>query len=223
MTQPDITSPSGTAIRHHLNEATLMGYAAGTLPEAFNLIVATHLSLCDRCRADVQAYDAVGGALLEDESAALADESLAQTLARLDADPKPAGRKKTATGDFPAPLQDYVGGDLDAVRWRPLGMGVKQAILPTSKAATARLFLIPAGAAMPDHGHNGTEMTLVLKGAFLDGNDYFARGDIEIADIDVQHIPIADVHEDCICLAVTDAPLRFTGILPSILQKFFRI
>ena len=29
-------------IRHHLNDALLMGYAAGTLPEAFDLVVATH-------------------------------------------------------------------------------------------------------------------------------------------------------------------------------------
>ena len=80
-----------------------------------------------------------------------------------------------------------------------------------------------AGAAMPNHSHNGTELTLVLKGAFQDADGYFARGDIEIADSDVQHIPVADIHEDCICLAVTDAPLRFEGLLPRILQKFVRI
>jgi putative transcriptional regulator len=102
-------------------------------------------------------------------------------------------------------------------------MGVKQAILPTSKGATARLLFIPAGAAMPDHGHQGTELTLVLKGAFQDADGYFARGDVEIADSGVQHIPVADIHEDCICLAVTDAPLRFTGFLPRIFQRFARI
>ena len=76
---------------------------------------------------------------------------------------------------------------------------------------------------MPDHSHHGTELTLVLKGAFQDEDGYFARGDIEIADSDVQHIPVADIHEDCICLAVTDAPLRFTRLMPRLLQKFVRI
>jgi putative transcriptional regulator len=207
---------------HHLDEVTLMAYAAGTLHEAFNLIVATHLSLCDVCRADAQAYDAVGGALLGDENAALSADSLARTLALLDkVDIDPV--KQTVTSDLPAPLHDYVGGDLESIRWRPLGMGVKQAILPTSKGATARLLFIPAGAAMPDHGHQGTELTLVLKGAFQDADGYFARGDVEIADSGVQHIPVADIHEDCICLAVTDAPLRFTGFLPRIFQRFARI
>ena len=208
--------------RHHLDEATLLSYSAGTLPEAFNLIVATHLSLCDRCRADAHAYDAVGGALLDAETSDVSRDCLERTLALLDVTASEPV-KTSAEGTLPAPLQDYVGGDLDSIRWRPIGMGVKQAILPTSKGATARLLFIPAGAAMPDHSHHGTELTLVLKGAFQDEDGYFARGDIEIADSDVQHIPVADIHEDCICLAVTDAPLRFTRLMPRLLQKFVRI
>jgi len=100
---------------------------------------------------------------------------------------------------------------------------VKQAILPTDGPATARLLYIPAGAAMPDHGHHGTEMTMVLQGAFQDGDDYFARGDVEVADSDLHHTPIADIHEDCICLAVTDAPLRFDGLLQKAVQRWARI
>ena len=38
-------------ITHHLTDALLMAYSAGTLPEAFNLAVATHVSMCDACRA----------------------------------------------------------------------------------------------------------------------------------------------------------------------------
>ena len=53
-------------IRHHLSEQLLTGYAAGQLPEAFNLIVATHVSLCDECRARLAALEVVGGAILED-------------------------------------------------------------------------------------------------------------------------------------------------------------
>ena len=48
-------------IKHHLTDALLMGYAAGNLPEAFNLVVATHISMCDTCRAALAGFDAVGG------------------------------------------------------------------------------------------------------------------------------------------------------------------
>ena len=39
-----------TTIRHHVSDRLLMAYAAGALPEAFSLVLATHLSLCDECR-----------------------------------------------------------------------------------------------------------------------------------------------------------------------------
>ena len=132
--------------------------------------------------------------------------------------------KHTRTpGVLPGPVQDYVGGDLDAIKWRPVGMGVKQAILPTTSDATARLLYIPAGCAMPDHGHKGMELTLVLQGAFQDDDDYFARGDVETADEHLHHTPVAAQGEPCICLAVTDAPLTFKGLIPRIAQPFLRI
>ncbi|MEQ8255670.1 MAG: transcriptional regulator, partial [Roseovarius confluentis] len=37
------------------------------------------------------------------------------------------------------------------------------------------------------------------------------------------HTPVAEVGADCICLAVTDAPLRFRGFIPRIAQPFLRI
>ncbi len=216
-----------TDIKHHLTDALLMAYSAGTLPEAFNLTVAAHLSMCDDCRARQGAFDTVGGAMLEHCNRAPLDQgSLEATMARIMSAPTQAEDDKPKPGptsDLPAPLADYVGGSLDSVKWRPVGMGVKQAILPTSRAATARLLFIPAGAAVPDHGHRGTELTLVLRGAFQDETDHFGPGDIEVANEDLHHTPVADIGADCICLAATDAPLRFRGLIPRIAQPFLRI
>ncbi|WP_170336485.1 ChrR family anti-sigma-E factor [Ruegeria arenilitoris] len=213
------------SIKHHLTDDLLMAYAAGNLPEAFDLMVATHLSLCDHCRARAESFEAVGGQVLEDQAqtAQMGSDALAATMALISQGaptPKPA-HKKCAV--LPAPLQDYVGGDVNDIRWRPVGMGVKQAILPTTNEATARLLFIPAGAAVPDHSHRGIEMTMVLQGAFSDEVDHFARGDVEIADQDLEHMPVADISEDCICLAVTDAPLKFTKLMPRLFQPFLRI
>ncbi len=212
-------------IKHHLSDKLLMGYSAGTLPEAFSLAVAAHISMCDECRARLASFDAVGGALIEEcGDADLSDTAFEDTLALIDAADTPATKTtQAATGTLPRPVQDYIGGDLDAVKWKSVGMGVKQAILPTSKDATARLLYIPAGAAVPDHGHRGTELTLVLQGAFADEVDRFGPGDIEIADEDLDHTPVAEIGADCICLAVTDAPLRFRGFIPRIAQPFLRI
>ncbi len=217
-------------INHHLTDAVLMGYASGSLPEAFNLMVAAHVSLCDSCRAQVESYDAVGGEVLDNapqNGVEMTESSFMATMALISGGPldeaAPARLQQTRNAVLPGPLQDYVAGGLDEVKWRGIGMGVKQAILPTSSGASARLLMIPAGAAMPDHGHHGLEMTMVLQGAFKDEDGYFARGDVEVADSDMHHTPIADIHEDCICLVVADARLKFDGFLPKIVQRFARI
>lgn len=213
-----------TTIRHHLTDPLLMSYAAGTLPEAFSLVVATHVSLCDECRARLAAFDAVGGAVLDRcDGADLSDASLEACFAKIDAGegaPTPGARRK---GVLPGPLVDYLGGGLEQVKWRNLGMGVRQAILPTDKAASARLLHIPGGQAVPDHGHRGMELTLVLQGAFRDETDRFGPGDVEIADESLDHTPVAEAGVDCICLAATDARLRFNALIPRLAQPFLRI
>lgn len=219
-------------IKHHLSDALLMAYAAGQLPEAFNLVVATHVSLCDECRAQLASYDAVGGALIEEAAAdtqgamgeAALEAALQAALARIEGLPQATRSEPLrAAGVFPAPLADYVGGDLSAVRWQRLGGGVRQAILPTGRDASARLLYIPGGVAVPDHGHHGTELTLVLQGAFADDVARFDRGDIEIADQELEHTPVALAGQDCICLAASDARLRFRGMIPRLAQPLFRI
>ena len=208
-------------INHHLSDALLLGYAAGTLPEAFSLVAAAHVSMCDDCRARAASFDAVGGAMLETGMVQMSEGSLEAVLARLTTPDTAASIRKP--GLLPAPLMDYVGGDLEAVNWRPIGMGVRQAILPTGMGAMARLLHIPAGRAVPDHGHRGTELTLVLQGAFRDATDRFGPGDLEIATQELEHTPIAEAGQDCICLAATDAPLRFRRLIPRLAQPFFRI
>jgi putative transcriptional regulator len=201
----------------------MMAYAAGELPEAFALVAAAHLSMCNECRAALAAFEAVGGAVLDATDAVAMDEdSLTATLARLTA-PEPAARRLVSRGILPAPLQDYVGGDLDSVKWRSIGLGVRQAILPTGDGGSARLLHIPAGQSVPDHGHRGLELTLVLQGAFRDTTARFGPGDVEIATEALDHTPIAEAGMDCICLAATDARLRFNKLIPRLAQPFFRI
>ena len=211
-----------TQIKHHLTNQLLIGYSAGMLPEAFNLVVATHLSMCDTCRMAAQAYEAIGGSILDAEAQAPVNEdSLASTLAIISKGP--IATKSAVNMDLPNPLGSYIGDNLRDIKWRSVGMGVRQAVLKTSKSATARLLFIPAGAAVPDHGHRGTELTLVLKGAFRDETALFSAGDVEVANEDLNHTPIAEIGEDCICLAATDAPLRFNSWIPRMAQPFLRI
>ncbi len=73
-----------------------------------------------------------------------------------------------------------------------------------------RVQLHTPGARLPSHTHEGSEYTLVLKGGFTDVLGHFRRGDVAIADQNVDHSPLADPDEDCFCFVVLDAPIRLT-------------
>ncbi|MBS8228520.1 ChrR family anti-sigma-E factor [Vannielia litorea] len=208
-------------VSHHIPEDIIEAYASGALPHGFSVVVATHLSLCDQCRAVAEACDALGGAALEALDAEAPDAGLRdRTLALLDTAPAPAPEPQPR-GIFPAAVAAELGGDGPA--WRSLGAGIRQQILVDRPEGSARLLRIPGGKAVPDHGHNGLEMTLVLQGSFSDHTGRYARGDVQVVTDDLEHTPMAEAGPDCICLAATDAPLRFNAMIPRLLQRYFRI
>jgi len=216
-------------IRHHLSDDLLVSYAAGSLAEGWSLAVATHLALCPECRKRLALAEDIGGELLDATETSEDVTSSWEAVRRRLAEPvvteapraTPGGRRE---GGLPEPLRSYLGGDIDTLRWRSLGRGAYQIRIPTPDSETqVRLLRIPAGKPVPEHGHGGRELTLVLTGSFADGDDLFARGDIEDADASLTHQPIATPGEDCICLAVTDAPLRFRSWIVRAIQPILGI
>ena len=156
------------------------------LPEAFNLVVATHVSLCDECRARVASRSTRWAAtLLEDaDEIAMGEDALAKRLERIEGLPQATRTEPLqAAGDLPGP-----SGRLH--RRRPVfgalaqGRRRGEAGDPAHRPRTPRCGCCSSrrAQAVPDHGHRGMELTLVLQGAFADANDRFDRGDIEIAD-----------------------------------------
>lgn len=225
-------------IQHHVADDLLLAYAAGDLDESWSLVVATHLALCTECRVAVRHAEEAGGVLMEElEPAAVAPGALTAIMDLIDAGPADAVLEKQhvrsehavsqsacAGSEFviPEPLRTYTNGDLDSLKWRSLGRGAYHIPLSAGEGMV-RLLRIPAGKPVPDHSHNGRELTLVLKGNFRDDRGTFARGDVEDCDDTVQHQPIAGPEEDCICLAVTEAPLRFKSLAARIVQPFIGI
>lgn len=209
-------------IIHHLPPQIIAAYATGTLPPAYALVVASHVSLCDTCRAELAAQEVVGGVVLEGFSEAAVSAGLRDNvLAMLDApaprEPAPAPR----SGVFPGPVMEAL--KRRPPTWRALGGGVKQCVIDGEGGAVSRLLMIPPGRAVPDHGHNGLELTLVLQGGFSDLAGHFDVGDVEVADKAVDHVPTADPGPPCIVLAATDAPLKFHTFLPRLFQPIFGI
>lgn len=214
-------------LNHHVSDELLLSYEAGSLAEGWSLAVATHLAYCAPCRERARAAAKVGGALLETIGAEpMRDDALALALARLDAAPVEPVRavKPAVPSNVPSPLRPYIGGDLDAIAWRNLGTGAKQFLIKTGDGQTSvRLLRIAAGKPVPEHGHRGLELTVVLRGTLVDDEDRFGVGDIEEANDSVEHQPRAGEEDECICLAVTDAPLRFKSLIVRLAQPFLKI
>lgn len=218
-------------VHHHISDELIVAYATGELDEAVGLLIATHMALCPACRRALEAAEALGGAMLEQApEAGVSEAELEAVLDRIERatpEPAPQARAPQPAGRsfvLPQPLRDYAGGDVDALRWRNLGGGVKHLPVETGASKSkARLLHIPARAAVPDHGHRGMELTLVLAGSFYDQGAWFRRGDVEEADATIEHQPVAGPEQACICLAVTDAPLRFRGLIPRLAQPFLGI
>jgi putative transcriptional regulator len=95
--------------------------------------------------------------------------------------------------------------------------------LPASARGQLRLLRIGAGRAMPEHGHGGEEITMVLKGAYVDHMGRFAAGDVADLDEDIEHRPVVEQDGDCICLVATERPTRFKSLAARIMQPFVGI
>lgn len=213
-----------TAIVHHPSNSLLLDYAAGTLDEASSLLIATHLTLCPHCRAEVAAAEAIGGSLLDDLPAApLRPGALDAVMARLAAPPEqPTLRKPKASTWLPRPLTERLGGDDPSLwKWRWLGPGLADLPLVSDRnRPSARMVRLTPGTGLPPHDHGGRELTLVLRGAFGDRFGRFGRGDVEETYPDMHHEPVALEGEVCIGLVVTDARLRFDGFIARAMQTF---
>jgi putative transcriptional regulator len=99
------------SMTRHLDDSTLMSFAAGSLPAGLAVVAAAHVAICTRCRDEVAMMERLGGVLLGaiPGAAMRVPVPAAPEMERhLPAVP-PA-----ATGEVPAPLARLVGDDLDA-------------------------------------------------------------------------------------------------------------
>jgi putative transcriptional regulator len=208
-------------IRHHPDDALLLGLAADRLARGPAVVTATHVERCAHCRARLRDLDAIGGALLEDaEPAVLSPEALARTLARIDAgDARPSATPPVCSRAEMRFLASLPAGMTwprslrrsTATPWRWLGPGMRwsRVTLADDPAANVFLLRIAAGKYLPQHTHRGLELTQILYGRFHDGRALFGPGDFDAADAEIHHQPAVQDGSECICLGSLDGRLRF--------------
>jgi putative transcriptional regulator len=214
--------------RHHPSAETLARYAADTLDAGPAAVVDVHVASCRLCQAHVLDYEALAGAELEAVAPAdLVPGALDMTLSCIEigkssrSAPSKAPRKrqpKATDRGLPQALDNY-----DLGKWLWLGPGLRWASVRVPGAAKANVMLMKIGPnkSMPEHGHTGCEYTQIISGSYFDGINRYGPGDFSEADHDVEHQPVVDPGEDCICLAAVEGKMRFKGLLGRVLQPFY--
>lgn len=221
------------SIHHHLDDASLVRYASGDLDAAFAIVVASHLSMCADCREAVHLAEAMGGnCLAETPAADLSQGAFMRLSQRIDAElekdqVQPVEQKVSGfvlTADVPLPLSYLIGDSLDDLAWRYVVPGVQRYRIDMAETQSSLYLLkIGSGRTMPEHGHGGTEMTLILRGSYSDAIGKFDRGDIADLDEHVEHQPVVDSSEPCVCLVATEEPTRFKGLVGRLMQPLVGI
>jgi putative transcriptional regulator len=157
----------------------------------------------------------IGGAHLEQLDPQPVGESvLERVMARLD-DPEPLRYATSETSEtaLPGLLDRLINGDYADLVWKRVTQSLSISYLKTGDPNHEfALYRIAEGGRIPEHTHGGSEMTLVLRGGFADESGEYHPGDCVVREGWDKHTPVALEGEECICLAVLDAPLRFTRL-----------
>lgn len=213
-------------ISQHPTDETLTAFAAGNLDEGRSVVVAAHIEMCDRCRGWVATVENIGGVLLSElPPTAMSNDAVSRAFSRIDR----GEQIKQAPMVFSSPsdlvILPGVARSYPIGRWRWMGPGVHWRPLELPAHNGARVFLLKSapGTKMPHHTHTGTELTLVLSGAFSHAGGYYGPGDIDEADDTVEHQPIVAAGEDCVCLVAMEGKLHLLGAIGRLLQPFVRI
>ena len=195
---------------YHPDPATLVTCSAGSQPEALCAVVASHISICPECLRELSDMEKIGAALFQ----GLTPEPMARAHPPLPGTSHSRGtpvQPRRADAEVPRPIRGVIGRDLDALEWERLLEGIDQHEIELSPNARGdlRLIRLHPGAALPEHGHSGEELTLVLRGAFRDETGTFSAGDFADLDDETRHTVTATKGGECILLIASEARPAF--------------
>lgn len=210
--------------QHLLPTEILSDYASGAASPGVALLVSAHMTHAPQARRAVADIETCFGAILSDtQPTDMRDGALDEIFSRIDGGEVEAQTAESAssdTGPLPAPVLEAVGCDFDDIPWKFRMPGVSVHDLDGYGAEGEKVQLLRArpGVSVPQHTHNGTEMTLILQGTLLDQGIAYHPGDIALNDEDDDHQPRVIGHETCYCLIVQHGDLKFTGKFSRILN-----
>jgi len=221
------------AIKFHPGMSLLEQHAEGTLSADVALAVAAHIDLCPHCQQLSRDITADLACQLEQQPVKANNTNWQDMLNHIMAQPQHDSTVVGSPSDNAGPIVvnqrefmlpralQRLGAEHG--KWLHLG-NIATAKLPAGSDYHVSLLYIGKDTEVPQHTHLGLEMTLVLAGKIVDENGEYKAGDLLINSPDDTHTPRTMADEDCLCLSVLSAPLKFKKGLTRLLnplQQFF--
>ena len=217
-------------MKHHPDPATLMSYMSGSLPSNFSILVSSHLEKCSECSKNAHIGAEMGGFVLDKINEEKISEgaydkflSFAKTIKH-----KTPSTPKSLDNDIsniPSVLQKYIGLEIRNIKWKFIAPGIKKHEVGIDKETNSYLTILKINPKkkIPEHGHTGNEITLVIEGSFKDEHGQYSPGDISEHDESTHHQPVVSSKNPCICIIATDGPMIFHNFFANLFQRFIRI
>ncbi len=203
-------------MNYHPDIDLLLKYSSGQLEPALSVAIGVHLQACEACREQIAQLEDVGGATLEQANEeSVSDEMLAMLMQEVDSLPieqEVTPYEACAVAEMDRPfVQRLSERNYDDLKWEKVTKNISKATVAMNDPRfQVELLKFAPRAKIPKHTHSGKEFTLVLEGDFSDKEGTYRTGEFIVNDSSVEHQPLAG-DEGCVCLAITDAPLKFTG------------
>lgn len=223
-----------SVITSHPSSAVLLDHVTGSLGFAHRCVLATHLRRCSTCQDTVLFLERVGSQLISAmEPVEPPPDLLDKCLTSVAQESSSRGKRKKSRHQLelahelagiasPPSLDDLKPGRL---RW--LAPGLWHRTLWHDEYSTLHFIRVKPGVSLPGHRHRGLELTCVLSGAYHDGNGkLYAAGDVSEEDDDDEdnprhdedHLVMAELSQDCVCVMATTGRLLFNGWMARLLQ-----
>ena len=211
------------SIKYHPKHETLLNFAAGNLSPAYISAIDVHTKFCSGCASLASQFEQLGGVSIENQNNQSVDTSFNQLMEKILAS-KPVTQEQASSVAQIDHIMRYATlhsrhSKLKNDKWIKVARGISdQKIYCNDRKYRTRLIRINAGTKIPTHTHQGQEITVVIKGSFSDTYGSYKAGDYLVRDGSYQHAPYAD--SDCICYAITDAPLHYTGFFGPVINWY---
>lgn len=197
-----------------MDDATRAALASGRAEPSLALFIDTLMEM--RGISDREG-EAVAGAALEAETPAeMSVNALEMAFAAIERGGAARPKQRLVYPELdmlPAVLHDAIAAAEARRGWGIAGPGIKTLPLNIGAKAKAEIIRLDAGFKVPWHTHKGMELTLCIHGEFSDSRGVYGPGDFSISDPAIRHQPVAHGDGPVYALAVTDAGLKFEGLL----------